>query len=329
MKTKYVILALVLLAVSISPVYAGNSLRMGTAGAPELLIPIGSRGTALGGSVVANVSGVESVFWNPAGLASLEGTEVMFTHQPYLVDVDVNFGGVGTNIEGFGVLGISAKVVSIGEMEETTREQPEGTGRIFSPSLATLAVTYAKILTANVSFGATVMFLNEDIFEVRATGIAFDVGFIYDPSWRGLSIGMAIKNYGPSMKFSGQGFQNNIEGRSQAAESREFELPSSINMGVAYNMYDQDLHLATVSGNFRSNNFSEDFYQGGVEYVYDGKYSLRGGYNYADQDHWLYGASLGAGVTFALGNTDLTFEYCWTQTDVFDANQYWTLKASF
>lgn len=329
MKTKCIILALVLLAVSISPVFAGNGLRMGTAGAPELLIPVGSRGTAMGGSVVANVSGVESIHWNPAGLASLEGTEVMFTHQPYLANIDVNFGGVGINIEGFGVLGISAKVVSIGEMEETTQEQPEGTGRIFSPSLATIGVTYAKVLTANVQFGATAKFISESIFEVNATGVAFDVGFIYDPRWRGFSLGLAIHNYGPPMQFSGQGFQTSQDGHSSVGESKEFELPSSFNLGMSYNFMDNGMSQATATGNFRSNNFSEDFYMGGLEYVYDGKYSLRGGYNYADQDEWLYGASFGAGVKFAFGETDLTFEYCWTETEVFEANQYWTMKASF
>ncbi len=322
---------LVLLAVSISPAFAGNALRMGTAGAQELLIPIGSRGTALGGSVIANTYGVESIYWNPAGLASLEGTEVMFTHQPYLVDVDVNFGGVGTYIEGFGVLGVSAKVVSIGEMEETTGDQPEGTGRFFSPSLAVLGLTYAKTLTANVAFGATAMFIRESIFEVQATGVAFDVGFIYDPRWKGFTLGMAIKNYGPTMQFKGQGFQRDLEFRQLSAESREFELPSHINMGIALDLIDNGPSLVTFTGNFRSNNFSEDMYTGGLEYVYDGKYSLRGGYNYADQDNWLYGASFGAGVKFNIGGTDLTVEYAWAETDAaaFDANQYWTLRANF
>ncbi|MDH3890058.1 MAG: PorV/PorQ family protein [candidate division Zixibacteria bacterium] len=329
MKTKYILLVLVILAVSLTSAYAGNSRRMGTAGAVELLIPIGSRGTAMGGAVVANVSGLESVFWNPAGLASLEGTEVMFTHQPYLADVDVNFGGVATFIDGFGTIGLSAKVVSIGDMEETTEDFPNGTGRVFSPTLAVLGFSYAKVLTSNVSLGLTGMYIREDIFEVQASGMAFDIGFMYDPRWRGFTLGLAIKNYGPQMSFSGRGFDVDLEGRPGSAESKPFELPSSLNMGMAYDFLDDGPNLATASANFRSNNFSDDYYQGGVEYVYDGKYSLRAGYNYAEQDEWLYGASVGAGVKFALGNTDLAIEYCWTQTEVFDANQYWTLKANF
>lgn len=330
MKTKYIIIVLVLFAVCLSSVYAGNSRRMGTVGATELLIPIGSRGTSMGGAVIADVTGVEAIYWNPAGLASLEGTEVMFTHQPYLADIDVNFAGIATRIENLGTIGISAKVVSIGEMEETTEDFPNGTGRFFSPTLAVLGLTYAKILTANVSFGATAMFIHEDIFEVQATGVAFDVGFLYDPRWQGLTLGFSIKNYGPQMSFSGRGFLTELnQGRPGSPDSKAFEMPSSINMGAAYDFLNDGPNLMTLTGNFRSNNFSEDYYQSGAEYVFDGKYAIRAGYNFADQDKWIYGASFGAGLILALGETDLTIEYSWTETDVFEDNQFFTVKANF
>ena len=60
----------------------------------------------------------------------------------------------------------------------TTQESPEGTGRIFSPTLSVLNVSLAKVLTANVQFGVSALFIHEDIFEVKATGMAFDAGFI-------------------------------------------------------------------------------------------------------------------------------------------------------
>jgi hypothetical protein len=286
----------------------------------------------LGGAVVSNAYGVEAIYWNPAGLAWLEGTEAMFTHQPYLADIDVNYFGVATNIEGFGALGVSAKVVSIGEMEETTQEQPDGTGRIFSPTLSVLGVSYARILTGNVAFGANAMFIHEDIFEATATGMAVDVGFMYDPRWHGVKLGIAIKNYGPTMAFDGRGFNVSLQQRQVSAEGKPFELPSHFNLGVSYDFLDQGPHLATLNGNFRSNNFSEDFFQGGAEYVYNseyGKYALRAGYTGSKDDEFLYGASLGAGVTFDLESMMLSFEYSWTETDVFDDNQFFTVKATF
>lgn len=319
----------ILLAVSLSSVYAGNPDRVGTAGAQELVIPVGSRGTAMGGAVLSTVSGVEAMYWNPAGLAVLNGTEVMGTHQPYLADIDVNFFGAATSIEGFGTVGFGAKVVSIGDIEETTEDFPDGTGRVFDPTLTVINVSYARILTANVSFGVTGMFINEDIFEVSATGMAFDIGFVYDPRWRGLSLGLAIKNLGPKMKFDGVGFERNINQRPQSGNALDFDLPSSINIGVAYDFVDNGPHLSSLSGNFRSNNYSEDYFQGGFEYMYDGRYSLRAGYNFSDADAYLYGLTLGAGLVFSLGETDISFEYSWSETEVFDDNQFFTVKASF
>jgi len=329
MKHKLAILTVVLLLLAMATAQAGNERRIGTAGATELLIPVGSRGAAMGGSVVSNTTGVEAIYWNPAGLADLEGTEVMFTHQPYIADIDVNFAGIATRVEGFGTLGLSAKIVSIGDIEETTEEQPAGTGRVFSPSMAILGLSYSRVLTANVSFGVSGMFIHEDVFEVSATGVAFDVGFQYDPRWRGLSMGLSIKNYGPSMSFSGRGFRRELDGRSGAAESAPFELPSSINLGVAYDFLEDGANFASVSANFRSNNFYSDFWQAGAEYVYDGKYSLRGGYAFSEEDNYLYGASVGAGVILNVGGTDLSFEYSWQETDVFDDNQFFTVKAKF
>lgn len=329
MKYKVIAIMMVLLAVSLSPVYAGNSERSGTEGAQELIIPVGSRGTAMGGAVLSTTTGVESMYWNPAGLASLQGTEAMFTHLPYIADIDVNFVGVATNVEGFGTIGGGAKVISIGDIEETTEADPDGTGRTFSPSLTVVNVSYARILTANVSFGVSGMFINESVQNVSANGLAFDVGFIYEPNWRGFSLGLAIKNYGPEMEFTGNGFDRTIEQRQQSGNPASFDLPSSINIGMAYDFVDKDANLATLSGNFRSNNYGDDLWQGGFEYTYNGRYSLRAGYNFSDADAWLYGLSLGAGLVFSMGETDLTFEYSWTETEVFDDNQFFTVKASF
>ncbi|MCK4373252.1 MAG: PorV/PorQ family protein, partial [candidate division Zixibacteria bacterium] len=199
------------------------------------------------------------------------------------------------------------------------------------PTLAVLGLTYSRALTASVNFGITGNIIRETIFEVNATGIAFDFGFTYETRFPGLTLGFVMKNYGPDLVFSGRGFDRIPADEKRPASSRNAssELPTSLNIGTAYNFYSDDMSSATATANFRANNQSMDMWQGGLEYAYDQRYFVRGGYNYADQENWLYGATLGLGVMVPLGTTDLTLEYCWTQTEVFDANQYWTLKASF
>lgn len=330
MRYKLLILFAVLLVVGLSSVAIGSDRRLGTAGAQELRIPFGSRGTAMGGAVYADIEGVESMYWNPAGLASMEGTQAMFTHLPYLADIDVNFFGIATYIDGFGTIGAGAKIVSIGEIEETTENFPDGTGRVFDPTLTVINVSYARILTANVSFGFSGMFIHEDIFEAQATGVAFDVGFKYDPGWKGVTIGLAVKNYGPEMSFSGNGFQRPDElNRPVSARGADFDLPSSINMGLAYNFLSQGANSATLSGNFMSNNYSTDAWQGGAEYSYNDTYFIRAGYNYSDQEEYIYGFSVGGGLAYTFGETKLTFDYAWSETEIFEDNQYFTLGISF
>ena len=332
MNNKLVLLLLGILVLSFGSALAGNSGKVGTAGAPELLLPIGARGTALGGAIVADPRGVESMYWNPAGLANLEGTEIGFSHQPYIADIKINWGAIATAIEGFGTLGISAKVVSIGDIEQTTEDHPEGTGTVFSPTLSVIGVTYAKQLTTNVGLGVTGMLIAENVLKVNATGLAFDFGLTYDPRWKGLKFGMAIKNYGPNMSFGGEGFDlssENLGTRNVRSKSAAFELPSHWDFGVTYNFVNQNKHSLTADGVFRSNNFQDDMYQGGMEYSYDDRYFLRGGYNYSKQGSYLYGASLGAGLVLPLGSSKLTFEYTWAQTKIFSDNQYFTMKVGF
>lgn len=285
----------------------------------------------MGGTLLANAYGIEAVLYNPAGLATLDGSEAMFSHLPYFADIDVNFGGIATAIEGFGTLGVAAKVTSIGKMEETTDQYPDGTGRIFNPTLAVLGVTYAKQLTANVGVGVTGNFISESIFEAHASGMAFDVGFTYDPRWKGVKLGLVMKNYGPRMRFSGKGFERDLgDNHAGSPNSASFDLPSYFALGVSYDAFSDDKNMAVFTGNWSSNAFSQDHWQGGAEYSYDNKYFLRAGYNYSQQTDYLYGFSLGGGLTFPLGaDTKLTFDYAWTQTDTFDDNQYFTLRLGF
>ncbi len=335
MKYKLTIAMAMLLTITGSTVFAGSESKVGTAGAQELLIPVGTRGVAMGGAVVANPIGLESIYWNPAGLTSIEGTETIFSYQPYLADMEMNFFGVATSIESFGTLGASARVLSVGDIEETTESQPEGTGRVYSPTLSAITVSYAKDLTASVALGANVSFLHESIFEVSASGLSFDFGVTYRPQWRGLTMGIAIKNFGPKMKFSGPGFDRRFEEggqRTYSPKSADFDLPSSINLGLAYTLYNEGMNSVTAMGNYNANNFSTDVWQGGAEYSYNNRYFLRAGYNMAastgDADN-LYGFALGAGLEYPMGNTTLKVGYAWNQTEVFDDNQYFSVGLNF
>ena len=328
---KVTILVITLLSLS-TLAQAQSTIRLGSAGAQELLLPIGARGYALGGAMVADVTGVEATFWNPAGVSLQAGTEVMFSHLPYFAGIDINFFGVSTELTDIGNFAITAKVVDIGEIEETTETQPEGTGAIFNPTLSVIGLTFSRQMTHQVSFGVTANYINEKIFEVSANSVSFDFGMMFDPRWEGVTLGFAIKNIGPDIRFTGRGFDlssSTLGPRQVRSRNAAAELPSHVVMGLSYRPYMEGLHSIGVSGNFQSNNFSEDLWIGGLEYSYDEKYFLRGAYNYSQQNDYALGLSFGGGLVLDLEDTRVTIEAAWRETEFFDNEVVFTGKINF
>ena len=85
--------------------FAGGGKRNGTAGAQELLIPISGRGLSMSGADVSGISGLDAIFYNPAGFGSTEfGTEAMFSYMTYIADIGFSFAGVGVDLGDIGSL---------------------------------------------------------------------------------------------------------------------------------------------------------------------------------------------------------------------------------
>lgn len=318
-----------LLACAASSALAGSQERKGTGGAVELRLPVGARGTALGSSAVADAAGVEGMFWNPAGLAGVDRTEALFTHTNYIADMNLEWAAVGVNLKGFGCLGFQAKVLSIGDIIVTTEDAPEGTGEVFSPTFTVLGMTYARQFTDRVRFGTTVSYVSERILNSNARGVAVDLGVQYLTGWHGLQFGVAMKNFGPSMQFSGEDFETtlpppgadpNARDRVYSSGSAQFELPSYFSLGASYDVYQGAEQRLAVLGAFQNNNFLGDYLAGGAEWTYRDLLALRGSLFGAFRgrpdavggedntalrvgDDLFDGVALGAGVKVPLGGT--------------------------
>ena len=328
-------------------VFAGGDERIGTAGAQELRIPVGSRGTALGGAALAAVSGADALYWNPAGLVRSNKAEVLLSHLRYIADMDLNYFAVSSRISRSAALGLSVKILSIGEIIATTEESPDGTGEIFSPHFSVLGVTYSSQLTDRVFFGVTAKVMGEQILTERAWGMAIDLGFQYVPGFRGLRLGIALKQFGPNMRFDGPGLEHHIRlpetdpqasNRTVRTRLASFELPTCIELGAAYETVREGRHKTTAVVTFRSNTMSENEYQAGLEYTLGGLLSLRGGYvlsveaqstrsGFAKQ--FIFGPAFGFGLYLTAGRTEIGLDYAYRRTDFFEDNQWFTLVFAF
>jgi hypothetical protein len=333
----------ILAALAMSQALAGAGNRAGTNGASELLIPVGTRDIALGGSTLSTASGVEALFWNPAGTVMMKNSaDLYISHMSYIADIGVSYGAVSANVEDFGVLSLSLKYLAVDPILVTTTRDPEGTGQTFKPQFFTVGLSYARQLSERVAVGITANLISERLGDVSATGFAFDVGVLYDnlASIRGLSIAIVAKNIGPQMKYDGTGLLTTATVPDQhrpatlyQVQAASFELPSAIHFGVGYKHQLTDDMAVLGSTAFQSSNFSDDEYKFGLEFSYQDLLYIRSGYNFAQKEddarEFLFGPSVGFGVHSALGNTDISIDYAFRSLKTFEGNHIFSVKLGF
>jgi hypothetical protein len=342
--------AIIILLLFTNLIFAGDRSKYGTSAAPELLIPVGSRGTSLGGSMISSITGVDAMYWNPAGLSLMtQRTEVLASHMKYIADIDVNYVAGAVNLgENIGTIGASLKSMSFGDELVTTLESPMGTGETWSPTYLTTSISYARKMSDKIYFGTTVKVIYEQILTLSSTGFAFDFGLQYVAGKSGLKFGVALKNFGPSMKFDGSGLDQYYEPKGTPGGStqeprrvtlQDFTLPTTLELGLSYEVPIGKKNNVMLSTTFQNNNYSSDEYRGGLEYNYNNNVFLRGSYTYypdytgedglLKDDERIFGPSFGVGLQYPFGTVRLGFDYAYRITKRFDANQWFSFTVGF
>jgi opacity protein-like surface antigen len=318
--------------------YAGDPARKGTTGAEQLLIPVGAQGIATGGAMLAHLKGLESIYYNPAGLDLSKSTEAMFSFMNYIADINISYVAVSSHIEGFGSLALSIKSFDFGDIPVTTNDYPEGTGSFYSPNFMTFGLTYARVITDRISVGANFKLITESIENSAATGFGLDVGVQYRFD-NALSLSASLKNIGSNMRYAGGKLQqytvvpNTLPGYRtgmQEVVTEEFQIPSFFEMSMAYD-YTIDESNAVLSGvTYTANNALEDLASFGVEYNFMKTFFVRGGYRSLMENakSSIYGFSVGAGVKYEVfEGVDMAFDYAFQDVKEFPtSNHIFTMK---
>ena len=334
--------ALAALLLSAYPLHAGRGDKSGTAAAPELLVPVGARAIGQGGASLATISGLESIFWNPAGLARMErATSVMFSHTNYLADIGVDYVAAGAEVFGDAYLALTVKSLSFGQIPVTTEDQPDGTGELTSPTYLTMGGTFSRLISDRISAGVTANFVYEKMANVTASTFAFTAGVQYAGlgGIDGLSVGVALKNLGPALKYDGDGLERlvvvNDATRPSATlklEAASDDLPSTIEVGVGYTTAFAAQGQLTLSSTFQNNNFSEDEYKLGAEYVYDSRFFVRGGYDFSSESEgqeYVFGLAAGLGVRSMISGVEVTVNYAYRSVKYFGGSHVIDLELGF
>lgn len=309
-----------LLAVSVSQAVFT---KVGMAGLTFLKIGVG-RCTGMGEAFVAVADDATAAYWNPAGLALVLKRQAIVNHVDWLQDVSHEY-IVGVMPTRIGNVGVAVTALNQGTFEETTIDEPQGTGRTFTASDLCLGVTYARMFTDKLAFGVSAKAVSEQIWSVGASGLAFDFGVHYNTGWRNLRLGMAIANFGPDLSYSGDLLNFTHDPGYEWPWTREelagtyltetFPLPVIFRFGLAYDFMRAD--NTSLTGAIDLNHFNDvnEKVNIGLEYSYKPLY-VRGGYilnadaSYAGDLGWSTGLSAGAGVrVHPTGTLGLSLDY--------------------
>ncbi len=294
------------------------------------------RAAALSSAMTAAEGGATMLFYNPSGMAWMEGTsDVALSQTGWIADINYNHGAVAFRPAGgrFGVIGASLTFVDYGDLQETVRANNDqgyvdvGT---FSPAAYAIGLGYARAVTDRFAVGGQVKYANEDfgsaISEVGTGGsydreslregtLAYDFGVHYKTGFESLAFAVSARNFAPDLTF--------------AVES--VETPLTLQIGVSMDVIDltsldpsvHSLRLNADAANPRD--FAEQIKVGG-EYEFMNTLALRAGYTFpTDQE----GISLGAGVHQSLAGIGVGADYSYTDFGVFSGVHRIAVRFSF
>ena len=320
---------------------AGNPDRVGQAGATELLINPWARSSGWGGANSGSIHGLEAQFYNVAGVAFTKKTEAVFSHSNYLQGsgITLNAFGLAQKVGESGALGISLMSMAFGDIQVTTTELPEGGLGSYNPQYINLGLSYSKVFSNSIYGGINIKIINENISNVSASGVAIDAGIQYvtgtNEDRDNLKFGIALKNVGTPLKFGGDGLStrvtapgtNNVYQLTVEQRAAGFEMPSLVNIGIAYDIALAEDHKLTAAGTFTSNSFTNDQFIVGLEYGFRKIFMIRGAFTY-EKDVFddvlrttvFTGPSGGVSLNVPLGKGEKSFgiDYSYRATQPWD-----------
>jgi hypothetical protein len=232
----------------------------GEAAVPFLLLAPDSRAGGMGESGAGLADNSAAIFWNPAGIAFLTGTEVSITHSNWLPQFNLDLFYDYLTYRGYieslnGSITASITYMNFGEFIFTGEEGPDPLGT-FSSFDAALTLGYATKLGTDWGLGFNFRLIHsrlapknigvgEEQGEGVATSVSFDIAAMWRPSTLNIfgaefgnrfSIGANLSNLGPKIYYIDQ--------------AQADPIPTNLRLGFAFQI---------VSDEFNSLLYTLDF----------------------------------------------------------------------
>lgn len=284
------------------PVGQESNTAYGTTSAEFLLLGAGARGTALGGSFAAIATDVSALYYNPAGVALLERPGLMVGTYDYVADTRYSWGGVAFPLSGGSrTIGFQLGTFGFKDQPVFTEDQPDGTGATYSVNETFVGGTFAQNFSDRFSAGITAKFVNDRLGTVSGSAFAVDFGTNFHASLNNhpVKFSFVLANLGSNLSYTGTGLEGNVNRDPIPGEdavptlpqqanllTKDFPLPTTFRVGLAYDVITGDNNRLTVLGDFSQPNNNSPGFAFGSEWNSariggsDFGFALRGSYSY-------------------------------------------------
>lgn len=277
--------------------------RTGTASLTFLKIGNGARATGMGETFVAVSDDISSLQWNPAGLVSFKENGITANYTHWFVDTKLAYFGGVYHFGGNNAVGLSVTSLQTEDMKVTTEFQPTGTGDYFRFSDIAIGLSFARQMTEQFSFGATVKYVEETLGELKMRGVLGDLATFYRTGLGTSRFAIMISNFGGQLNPTGE--VNLIGGRT-ANSFQKFPPPTSFQLGFAIEPWMNRTNRLTTAIQLNSPSDNAENVNIGVEYAYREFLFFRGGYKFnVDAENFSAGIGLKFPISFA--NTSLDY----------------------
>jgi len=268
----------------------------GAAGAQFLKIGVGARGNGMAGAFSAVANDVTAMYWNPAGIADINGMAANISYTQWFAGFSHNFAGLVLPVGDSYRFGVSLTSFSSGEIPITTIEKSEGTGASYSISDFALGASFAGYITNEFAFGLSFKYIQNSFASLGANGVAFDVGTIYKTDFKDTRLSFSISNLGGQQSYSGADL--NRQGKlinelsasplDQQLLTNPFNLPLIFRAGASTDVtaiiqgvdkLDANAdHRLIAAVEFETLSDTPEMFTIGAEYTWNNILSIRGGY---------------------------------------------------
>jgi hypothetical protein len=218
----------------------------------------GVKASGMGGACVAVADDIQSIYWNPAGLARLERKEFLASRNFWMVDTDIDLVAYGQPIKWIhGVLAGGIILMNTDGGDETTNKK---TGNSLKVKCFGLTASYGRYIAKDISAGVTMRFINQNYANYKGSGFAHDAGLLADVD--PFSIGVSLSNIGEDIEI----------------DNAKNSLPTKIRAGLGYktSIYERP---TLISFDLARPKDQDVVYHLGIEYQIIPKIDVRCGYN--------------------------------------------------